>query len=493
MASGAMTTGAMTTGAMTTGAMTAANNGAMTRPRDAPTTLARQTEHETLALCESVMRRALAKGAAQAEVWGEHAVSTNASLEQNELKGAATAEHAAFGVRVIVGAGANARVGFCYVNRKDDASLDEAIDDALAIARASGADVGNDLVEPRPVRAVGGLYDSRVVALSADDAVGLAARMLSAARDIDARVSIDSGYVAVAHGTVAIATSKGIRLADTDSSVMWGLFGMAVDGDDVGSFENVSEAVRDFACIDVEKSGREFAQRALSLLRPRAGTTSVGPAIFSPEAFEEIFLGALSSGIDGDAVRKGKSRLKDKLGARIAARGFTLVDDGTIAGGNGSAPFDREGLPHRRTVIVGDGVLHHFIYDGRTAKRAGRPPTGHASGSARNLPGIGLTNVRLAPGTLSDDELLRTLGKGLLVGRFSGNVDEVSGDFSGVAKASFAVKNGRKAYPVQETLIAGNVFDLLPRVVERGATLQRLVAVDCPHVLVDGLKVTANG
>jgi len=466
--------------------------GAMTRPHDEPTTLARQTEQETLDVCDTVLRRALDKGATQAEVWGEHAVSTNASLEQNELKGAATAEHAAFGIRVITGTGADARVGFCYVNRKDSASLNEAIDDALAIARASSPDEANDLVDPRPVRPIGGLLDRRVVALSADDAVGLAARMLQAARDIDARVSIDSGYVAVAHGTVALATSRGIRLADTDSSILWGLFGMAVDGDDVGSFENVSEAVRDFDAIDVEASGREFAQRALSLLKPRAGRSFTGPAIFSPAAFDEVFLAALSASVDGDAVRKGKSRLKDKLGARIAARGFTLVDDGTLPGGNGSAPFDREGLPHRRTVLVGDGVLHHFVYDGRAAKRAGRPPTGHAEGSARTLPGVGLTNVRLQPGTLDDDALLATLGSGLWIGRFSGDVDEVSGDFSGVAKASFAVKGGRRAWPVQETLIAGNVFDLLPRVVERGANLRRLVTVDCPPVLVDGLKVTAG-
>lgn len=477
---------------MTTTTMTPAISGALTRARDAPTAMAQRTEQETLDVCETVMRRALQKGATQAEVWGEHAVSTNASLEQNELKGAATAEHAAFGVRVIVGTGADARLGFCSVNRKDQASLDEAIDDALAIARASDPDAGNDLVDPRPVRPIGGLYDSRVVGLSVDDAVGLAARMLQAARDVDARVSIDSGYVAVAHGTMAIATSKGIRLADTDSSVMWGLFGMAVDGDEVGSFEHVSEAVRDFGAIDVEASGREFSERALALLRPRAGRSYVGPVVFSPEAFDEIFLGALSASVDGDAVRKGRSRLKDRRGARIAARGFTLVDDGTLPGGNASAPFDREGVPHRRTVLVGDGVLHHFVYDGRAAKKAGRPPTGHAEGSARTLPGIGLTNVCLAPGTLSDDALLSTLGRGLLVGRFSGNVDEVSGDFSGVAKASFAVQNGRRAHPVQETLIAGNVFDLLPRVLERGATLRRLVAVQCPPILVDGVQVTAG-
>jgi PmbA protein len=447
----------------------------------------------TLDVCEVVLRRALQKGATQAEVWGEHVVSTSASVEQNELKGASVAEHEAFGVRVIVGHGAGARAGFCSVNRKDPASLDEAIDDALAIARATGPDVGNDLVDPRPVRPIGGLYDPRVPALSADDAVALAVRLLQSARDVDARVSVDSGSVGTSHGTSAIATSKGIRLAEIDGAVTWGLFGMAVDGDEVGSFDQGYDAVRCADDVDVEATGRDFAARVLALLRPRAGRSATGPAVFSPEAFEEIFLGTLCAGIDGDAVLKGKSRLRDKLGARIASRGFTVVDDGTLPGGIGSAPFDREGLPHRRTVLVGDGVLHRFLYDGKTARRAGRPPTGHASGSARSLPGIGATNLRVAPGRLADDALLRELGNGLLVGRFSGNVDEVSGDFSGVAKGSFAVRNGRRAFPVQETLIAGNVFDLLQRIVERGATLHRKMATECPYVLVDGLKVTAGG
>jgi PmbA protein len=483
-----MTTTDRTTDGMTTDGMATVGT---TAPAD--TLPADTAALATLDVCEAVMRRALRKGATQAEVWGEHVVSTSASLEQNELKGASTSEHEAFGVRVIVGVGAEARAGFCYVNRKDAASLDEAIDDALAIARAAGPDAGNDLVEPRPVRPIGGLYDRRVPAMTADDAVGLAVRLLQSARDVDARVSVDSGSVGTSHGTSAIATSRGIRLADVDGAVTWGLFGMAVDGDEVGSFDHVYEAVRSADDVNVEATGRDFASRVLALLRPRRGRTATGPALLSPEAFEEIFLSALCASVDGDAVLKGKSRLRDKLGERIASRGFTVVDDGTLPGAIGSASFDREGLPHRRSVLVGDGVLHRFLYDGKTARRAGRPPTGHASGSARSLPGIGTTNVRVAPGTLSDDGLLRALGTGLLVGRFSGNVDEVSGDFSGVAKGSFAVRGGRRAHPVQETLIAGNVFDLLQRVVERGGTLHRNMATECPYVLVDGLKVTAGG
>ena len=98
----------------------------------------------------------------------------------------------------------------------------------------------------------------------------------------------------------------------------------------------------------------------------------------------------------------------------------------------------------------------------------------------------------MSPGDRSDVELLADLGNGLLVNRFSGNVDEVSGDFSGVAKGSFLVKNGKKIAAVQETMIAGNVYELFNRILARGSTLHRNMTTECPYVLVDGLTVTAG-
>ena len=398
-------------------------------------------EMDLLDVCEVVVKRAGQKGASQAECYGEHLTATSVSLEQNELKGASVAEHEAFGIRVFVGGAGQRRMGFAYVNRKDGASLDEAIDDALAIARASPADEANELVDPLPIRPIGGLRDPRVACMSTQDAVHLAQQLLESARRTDPRVSIDSGSVSSSHGQTAIATSRGIRAVDVDAAVTWGLFGMAVDpkSGEVGSFDHVYDAARSFDDIKVDVAGARFARQVLGLLKPRKGQSFSGPALFSPDAFEEIFLGALVGAIDGDTVLKGKSRLGDKLGERIASPGFSVVDDGTLAGGLGSAPFDREGLPHRRTVLVGDGILHHFLYDGKTARRAKKRPTGHAQGAARSIPGIGTTNIRVGPGDRSDDELLRDLGQGLLIGRFSGNVDEVSGDFSGVAKGSFLV------------------------------------------------------
>jgi PmbA protein len=424
--------------------------------------------------------------------------ATSVSLEQNELKGASVAEHEAFGIRVFVGAPGQRRMGFSYVNRKDGASLDEAIDDALAIARASSPDEANELVDPLPVRPIGGLYDPRIAALTTTDAVRLAQQLLEAARNKDKRVSVDSGTVSASHGETAIATTRGIRAVDVDAGVTWGLFGMAVDpkakgGTQVGSFDHVYDAARSFDDVNVDVAGARFAKQVLALLQPRKGPSALsGPALFSPDAFEEIFLAALISAIDGDTVLKGKSRLATKLGERIASTGFSVVDDGTLPGGLGSASFDREGLPHRRTVLVGDGILHHFLYDGKTAKRAKKRPTGHAQGAARSIPGIGTTNITVGPGDRSDDELLKELGDGLLIGRFSGNVDEVSGDFSGVAKGSFLVKNGKKTAAVQETMIAGNVYELFTKLIARGETLHRNMTTECPYVLVDGVTVTAG-
>ncbi len=446
-----------------------------------------EVERRLRELCDDVVRRAQKRGATGCEAFAERVTQTSANVEQSELKGASTAEHEAVGIRVLVGD----RSGFAYVNRLADEAIDDAIGDALAIAHASPGDAANGMVEPRPGRPVQGLWDDDVAALTAEDVVESTVALLDEARGVDARVSVDNAELASSSSVYAVVSSAGVSAAASEAAATYGLFGMAVDGDEVGSFDHLYDGVRTAGEIDVGDVSRRFADRVLALLHPREGITYKGKVLFSPDAFEEVFLDTLFDAVDGDTVFKGKSRLKDKLGKRIASPGFLLVDDGTVPGGLGSASFDREGLPHRRTVLVGDGVLHTFLYDGKAARRAGRRPTGHAQGSARSLPSIGTTNVRVAGGTAGDDDLFRELKNGLYVGRFSGNVDAVSGDFSGVAKGSFLVENGKKTAPVKETLIAGNVFDCFEKLVAWGEKPHKNMATLCPLVLVDGVDVTA--
>lgn len=460
----------------------------MSANRSSPRALAQAQEDRLQALCDDVVARATKRGATAAEVFAEHVRDTSVSLEQNDIKGGEVDEHDGVGIRLFVGD----RVGFAYVNRVDDAALDEAIDDALAIAKSTPGDEANGLLEPRAIVPVDGLWDDAIATLPPDEAVRLANEMLKGALEVDPRVRIDSGSFSSSVGHVAIATSTGVRASASETAGVYGLFGMAVDGDEVGSFDHVYEGHRDLASLTPRALGERFGQKVIELLSPVRGRTYKGKVLFSPEAFEEIFVSALMNATDGDEVHKGRSRLKDKLGKGVASSGFTLIDDGTLAGRLASSPFDREGMPHQRLALVEGGVLRAFRYDGKGARRAGTSSTGHASGDARSLPGIGSTNLSVAPGDASESELLKAVGAGLFVGRFSGNVDSVSGDFSGVAKGSFLVSGGERGRPVQETLIAGNAFDLLEKIVALGSTLHRVVTYEGPWVLVDGVDVTAG-
>lgn len=447
-----------------------------------------EQEGRLLSLCDDLLARAKAKGASAAEVYAENIRQTTVSLEQNDVKGAEVEEHNAVGLRLFL----DDRVGFAYVNRLDDAAVDEAIDDALTIARCTPGDPSNGLVDPEPTPPVAGLWDDALVSLPPDEAVARADELMRAALDVDKRVRIDTGSFTTSVAHAAVVSSRGVRAAGSETSAVYGLFGMAVDGDEVGSFDHIDEVARSKDAIDCQDLGARFGRRVVDLLSPVEGKSYRGRVLFTPEAFEEIFVAPVLESVEGDEVFKGRSRYREKLGKKVAASSFSLIDDGTLPGGAGSDPFDREGLPHQRTPIIEDGVLRTFLYDGKSARRAGAKPTGHAQGSARSLPSVGTTNVIVTPGDLTEEELLRELGEGLLVGRFSGSVDSVSGDFSGVAKGSFLVSGGERGRPVKETLLAGNAFDLLERVVALGSKVHRIYTFQGPWVLVDGLDVTAS-
>lgn len=440
-----------------------------------------------LGLCDDVVRRSKELGASDVEVCAEYVRQTSVNLEQNDIKGGEVDEHHGIGIRLLLGD----RVGFAYVNRLERDAIDDALQDAIAIARSTKGDPANALPRPQPLSPVEGLWDDAVADLPADVAVALAGELLDAALEVDSRVSVDSGSftASAAHG--AIVSSRGVRAAGSETSIVCGLFGMAVDGDEVGSFDQVFDGARRLAALSPAALGRRFGEQVLRLLRPVPGSSYKGKVLFGTETFEEIFVGTLLASADGDEVLKGRSRLKDKLGQRIASGRLTLTDDGTLPGAIGSAEFDREGMPHRPTILLEDGVLRSFLYDAKTAFRAGVEPTGHATGDARSLPSIGTTNLRLSPGETAQSALLEQLHEGLFVGRFSGNIDSVSGDFSGVAKGSFWVREGKLGPAVQETLIAGNVFELLEHVLAVGDTTHRNFSYEGPWVLVDGVDVSA--
>jgi PmbA protein len=194
-------------------------------------------------------------------------------------------------------------------------------------------------------------------------------------------------------------------------------------------------------------------------------------------------------GVNGDSVYRGASFLAGKLGQKIAGDNVNIIDDGTIAGGFGTSPFDGEGVPTRRTVVIENGMLRSYLLNTYTAKKLGLKTTGNASRGLAGTPGIGPGNYFLQPGSKTAKQLISGVKEGLYVTEFLGQgVNLVTGDYSRGASGMW-ISGGEFAYPVEEITVAGNLKELFFNISEIANDLEFRGAVAAPTIRVDGLTV----
>ncbi|UCE86309.1 MAG: TldD/PmbA family protein [Deltaproteobacteria bacterium] len=453
---------------------------------------ARAEEERLLARVAELCENARRDGADEAEAYGERVETIAVHFEKNDLKLGQVDEGTSVGLRVF----REGKQGFSSTNQCDAEALRGTARDALTVAGFSVPDPHNRLLEPRPLDAPPCRVDPALAAMSVPEAVQHGREFLRRALARDPRISIDKASFSVHRDTRAVCSSTGARAVESDASAMAVLFGMAVDGEDVGGFDYWGDGVRDPARLDamLEESIEHFARSVLGNLGARSAETYRGPVLFAPPAFVDVFVDPLISAASAIAVQRDRSALRGKLGKAIAAAAISIADDPRDAELRGATGFDREGQPARRLTIVERGVLEHFLYNGYAARVDGCDSTGHASGGARAVPGLGPHAVVVAPGSDGDrDALVKALGRGLFIQRFSGTVDPASGDFSGVAKSARWVENGEVVRSLKETLISGNAFELLHRVVALSSESPRVMgSVRAPFAIVDGISVTAG-
>lgn len=449
-------------------------------------------EQDLLALCHDLVSRARKHGARDCEAIAAWERSAETGLENGDVHSVRSTEETVFGLRVFIGDS----LGFITANRVDAASLADFVDEAVAQARATPADPFNALPEPDTTPPVRDLYFESTADAGVEQTTASAVRMLERVRERDERVRVDNGSVAVTVSDIALVSSTGIELRQRHSEAQGYVFGMAVDGDDVASFDYDGDAVRDVSRLDslLTAAADRFVDKCVSGLRAGKGRSFKGSVVLSPEAVGEFLLPNLIAAISADAIRKGRSRLAGRLGKPIASERLTLVDDGTIAGGIASSAFDREGVPLRRRVLVERGTLNTYLFNTYEACASGdgTRSTGHATGTASSLPGVGPSYLEVEAGTTPLDQMSGPAETTIYVGRFSGSSNPVTGEFSGVAKNGFLVESGGRR-PVRETLIAGNLFDALHQISAISAE-RRLIGGTrlLPALRLDGVSVTAG-
>jgi PmbA protein len=196
--------------------------------------------------------------------------------------------------------------------------------------------------------------------------------------------------------------------------------------------------------------------------------------------------------VNGDSVYRGASFLAGKLGERVAGENVTVVDDGTLRGGFGSSPFDGEGVPTRRTVVIENGVLKSYLLNTYTGKKLGLQTTGNAARGLAGTPGIGVGNFFLQPGARTPQEIIGDVAEGLYVTELLGfGVNLVTGDYSRGASGLW-IRGGELGYPVEEITVAGNLKDMLMNVSEIGSDLEFRGSVAAPTLRLDGLTVAGE-
>jgi PmbA protein len=240
-----------------------------------------------------------------------------------------------------------------------------------------------------------------------------------------------------------------------------------------------------------ESVGRRAAERALRRLGAVKVETSRVPVIFEPRTARTL-LDHLFEAANGDSIYRHASFLAGKLGQPVAARDVTIVDDGAMQGGFGTSPFDDEGVPTRRTVVVGDGVLQSYLLNTYTGRKLGLKTTGNASRGLAGNPGIGPGNFYLHPGPHRPEDIIGSVQDGFYVTELLGfGVNIVSGDYSRGA-AGMWIRNGQLAFPVREVTIAGNLAQMLKDIEMIGSDLEFRGAVAAPTVKIREMTVSGK-
>jgi len=339
------------------------------------------------------------------------------------------------------------------------------------------------------------LYYEDVYSLSGAERIEWARRAEAAALAADPRITnSDGGSFDAATGSMVLANSRGFVGGYRTSYAGVSAAPLAKDADGTMQRDGWWSGARRLADLDSpEAIGQEAARRTLRRLGARRVSTQKVPIVFAPEVARSL-IGSVFEAASGDSIWRSASFLAGRLGEQIAASSLTVIDDNlmllpTGAGGFGSSPFDGEGLPSRRTVVVENGILRNYLLNSYAARKLGMKSTHNASRGLAGTPGIGCGNLYLEPGTQSPDEIIAAIPAGLYVTSLMGfGVNVVTGDYSRGATGLW-IENGQLTHAVEEITIAGNLADMLQNVTSIGDDLVFRGSVASPTLRIDGMTI----
>lgn len=403
------------------------------------------------------------------------------------------------------------RIGFSYTTLSNPSSssprnfsgeLDRMIEDAIRSAEATSPDPCFDFApEFKGSFPELPIFDEALEGVSEKAKIDKAKDLEASARAVDPEriKKVRKASYQEVLSRITLVNSNGLRHSYNHSLASASVTAVAEEsGESEVAWD--FDASHFFKDLDVEKVGRSAGRRALERLGGKRIPTGVYPVLIRNQVASE-FLSLLAHSFFADQVQKGKSPLKGKRGERFFSPLLTIVDDGLYSKGISTAPFDGEGMPSQRTVLVAQGELTHYLYDRYWANRENLFSPGSRAKSTGNSrrhgikspPGVGISNFFVDPGDIGIPRLLEGFLHGMVVEEVMGlhTVDPISGDFSLGCSGDW-IDKGQKVHPVKSIAIAGNLFELFRRVIGIGEDLRFFGAVGAPSLLIDELLISGN-
>jgi PmbA protein len=444
-------------------------------------------------LAEFVVSRALLAGASDAEVTIREGDEFSTTVRLGEVETLKESGSRGIGLRVLTEAENGYRVASTSSSDFTPEGIEHLVNGAVALAQVTSVDAFAGLAEAGEFGKLSGdleLYHEDVYSLPIDERIAWARRAEAAAMAVDTRlVNSDGASFDAATGRRVFANSRGFvgEYRSSYCSIATSPIAQGANGEMQRDYWwSQARAFRDLE--QPEAVGREAARRTLRMLDARRVPTQQAPVVFAPEVARGL-VGAVFDAAAGDAIYRGASIFAGKLGEEVASPSVTVVDDGTIPGGFGTSPFDAEGLPSRRTVIVEKGVLRSYVLNTYAGRKLGMKSTGNAGRGLAGNPYLDAGNLYLEAGTQAAEEIVRGVERGLYVTRLLGQgVNLVTGDYSRGA-AGLWIENGELAYPVHEITIAGNLREMLRNIMAIGSDLVFRGATAAPTLRVDGMTI----
>lgn len=437
-------------------------------------------------LAQALMQAALKAGADAADTLAVTGTALSIDIRRGALEQAERAEGTEVGLRVLVGR----RQACVSASDTAPATLAALAERAVAMAREAPEDPAAGLADPGQL-AHG--WDLAALDMADPGAEPEPAALEQAARALEAAALSATGITqAEASATwsrraVAIAQSNGFagNYARTGHSRGVTAFcgsGTAMERDSAGEGR-----IHATDLPPEDEIGRLAAERALARLGAVKPPTGTFPVLYD-ERVAASLIGHLLSAINGEAVARGASWARRLMDKAVLPAGLSLTEDPHRRRGPSSRPFDAEGLPTRAKALVADGVLQSWVLDLSTARRLGLASTGNAARGTGGPPSPSVTNVDLTQGAASRDDLVAQMGTGLLVtGLIGQTINPTTGDYSRGASGLW-VEGGRISHPVNECTIAGNLRDMLLRIVPANDARPH-PSLRVPSLLIDGMTL----